>query len=279
MSSPKVDSIFYLFVYDFKLTANGRRARSCRLRHCDGGFEEGMRWRKVCPSMDLLSGLRIHVHPGVYKESLVITRDVEIVGTAPPAECVLLSSGSNCIRFSAKEVSLMRLAAVTQPGALGKPHPLRRLKRRLQPPRRQRRGPSQHRKLQARVRDLGRLRQLWRLRDASSQHHPLLPQHRRQGLPWRCHQLVRKRGTLTSERGLTLPSPHQIVDINGRGVCISDRGTMATMVGNNVNNCSSDGVFVQGCALQKRGGGFVIRAGGRNCSWRRITCTTTRTAR
>jgi hypothetical protein len=66
------------------------------------------------------SGTRILVRPGIYKESLVLDKRIELVGDGPVSEVVIEAPDSNALRFQAEIAKVRGLTLRTAPGRSGR---------------------------------------------------------------------------------------------------------------------------------------------------------------
>jgi hypothetical protein len=67
------------------------------------------------------SGARIAVRPGHYRERLVITKPVEIIGDGPAAEIVVVTAGEHCLSIATTGPTIIRgVSFIGRPGADGR---------------------------------------------------------------------------------------------------------------------------------------------------------------
>lgn len=73
------------------------------------------------------AGARITILPGVYRESLVIDREVTLVGEGPASEIVLETRGGTCLAIQASKVAIHGLTIRNVPGDGNDPGPMIRV--------------------------------------------------------------------------------------------------------------------------------------------------------
>src|SRR5689334_14149724 len=66
--------------------------------------------QSICAALDEAEpGQEIHIRPGVYREALVLSRPVTLVGEGPVERIVIESSGADCIRMEADSATVRGL--------------------------------------------------------------------------------------------------------------------------------------------------------------------------